>query len=71
MLSFFGRKIKSDWVFRLAALGALVTSLLFVARSCGMPLQVLSYLPLSSLGFGWVVPSAVCGALGLLVPQKN
>ena len=71
VLSFFDRKIQNDWVFRLAALGALVTSLLFVARSYGVPLYFLSYLPLSSLGFGWVVPSAVCGALGLLVPWEN
>lgn len=63
------RGIRSDWVFRAAALGALVVSLLEVISSyTGVDMAFLQALPLASLGFGWVVPAAVCGALGLLVP---
>ena len=57
LLSFFGDRIQNDWVFRLAALGALVTSILTVAADFGAPLTFLQSLPLSSLGFGWLVPA--------------
>ena len=70
VLSFFGRQIRSDWVFRMAALGALATSLLTTAADFGLSLPFLSLLPLSSLGFGWVVPAAVCGMLGALIQPK-
>ena len=75
VLSFFDRRIRSDWVFRMAALGALVFSLLETAVSFGLDMLVLARMPLASLGFGWVVPAAVCGALGALIgrsrPAKN
>lgn len=66
LLSFFDRYIRSDRVVRMAALGALAVSLLTVAADLGAPLDFLTLLPLASLGFGWVVPAAVCGLLGAL-----
>lgn len=66
-LAFFDRRIKSDWVFRMAALGALAASVLTVAADFGAPLDFLKQLPLAAMGFGWVVPAAVCGALGALI----
>ena len=71
VLSFFDRWIKNDWVFRLGALGACLVSLLTVLMKFGAPLDFLSHLPLTSYGFGWVVPALICGALGFLIPQKK
>ena len=52
-------------MFRLAALGALAVSLLEVVRTyTGVELAFLDLLPLASLDFGWVLPAAVCGAVG-------
>ena len=34
-------------------------------------LDFLDALPLASLGFGWVLPAAVCGAIGALVPVRR
>jgi len=70
-LSFFDRRIQSDWVFRMAALGALVFSLLETAASFGLDMPVLARMPLASLGFGWVVPAAVCGVLGALMGRAR
>ena len=70
-LSFFDRRIQSDWVFRMAALGALAFSLLEAAASFGLDMPFLARLPLASLGFGWVVPAAVCGVLGALISRPR
>lgn len=70
-LSFFDRRIRSDWVFRMAALGALLTSILTTAADFGPSVPFLNALPLSSLGFGWVLPAAVFGAIGALIDRKK
>ena len=70
-LSFFDRFIKNDWVFRLAALGALLFSLLEVVSGFGLTLPILKLMPLASLGFGWVIPALVCGAVGFLIPSRK
>ena len=62
-LSFFDKHLSSDWVFRMAALGALIFSVLDTFAS----LEILNQLPLASLGFGWVLPAAVWGLLGVLI----
>ena len=71
VLSFFDRRLQSGWVFRMAALGALVFSLLETAASFGLDIPLLSRMPLASLGFGWVVPAAVCGTLGALIGRSR
>lgn len=71
LLSFFDRFIKNDWVFRLASLGALLFSLLEVVSGFGLTLPILKLMPLASLGFGWVIPALVCGAVGFLIPSRK
>ena len=72
VLAFFGDRIKKGWVFRLAALGALAVSLLEVLRTyTGVELALLDALPLASLGFGWILPAAVCGVIGALLPARK
>ena len=69
LLAFFSNRIRNDWVYRLATLGALLFSVLSVLKNTfGAPLGFLDYLPLSSLGFGWLLPSLVLGAIGFLLP---
>ena len=70
VLALFGSRIRRDWVFRLAALGALVISLLEVISSyTGLEIAFLSHLPLASLGFAWVVPALLCGVIGHFIPH--
>ena len=58
-------------MFRLAALGALVVSLLEVLRTyTGAELAFLDMLPLSELGFGWLLPAVICGIAGALIPGR-
>ena len=72
VLALFGGRIKRVWVFRLAALGALAVSLLEVLETyAGLSLPLLDALPLASLGFGWLLPAAVCGAVGALIPGRT
>ena len=68
LLSFFNCHIKNDWVFRLSALGALITSLLTVAADFGAPLLGIDRLPLANLGFPWILPAVLLGLLGACIP---
>ena len=66
-LAFFSRYIKNDWIFRIAALGALIFSFLAALDQYGgISVPFYHTLPLSSLGFGWVLPAAAGGLLGAL-----
>ena len=71
VLSFFDKHIHSDWVFRMAALGALLTSLLTTVADFGVSVPLLHLLPLDALGFGWVLPAVIFGAAGALVGRKR
>ena len=72
VLGLFGKRLKNNWVHRLGALGALVVSLLKVLGPLvGLDVTFLSFLPLDSLGFGWVLPAAVCAVVGAFIPNKN
>lgn len=72
LLAFFSRHIKSDLVFRFAALGALLFSLLSTLDAhTDLSFPFLNRLPLSDLGFGWILPSAVAGAVGFFMPSKH
>lgn len=72
VLGLFGKRLKNNWVHRLGALGALVVSLLKVLGPLvGLDVTFLTFLPLDSLGFGWVLPAAVCAVVGAFIPNKN
>ena len=71
LLALAGRRLRRVWVYRLAALGALVTSLLNALSTYGgLTLPFLEALPFASIGFGWLIPAAVCGVLGALIPGE-
>ena len=72
VLAMTGNRLKNPWIFRLGALGALVVSLVeTVGPMAGWNVDFLSYLPLDSLGFGWVLPAALCAIVGALIPRKR
>ena len=72
LLSFFQKYILTVWVYRLAALGTLMISLLTAAGSV-FPLsqRLLSQLPLSGLGLGWIVPAVICALAGCLLHRRS
>lgn len=72
LMAFLGNHIKNDWAFRLAALGALCTSLLsVVSKLAGVSMPFLNALPLASLGFDWLLPAAIGGIIGFLATCKK
>ena len=59
------------WIHRMAALGALAVSLLEVIGTyTGLEMTFLAHLPLADLGFGWALPAAICGLVGVFIPAK-
>lgn len=72
VLAFFSKYIQNDWIFRMSALGALIVSLFTVLNQyTEISVPVLNALPLSFMGFGWVLPAAIGGILGALIPHKK
>ena len=71
VLSYFSNQIHNGNVFKLATAGALLTSLLGTISSFGVSMPFLSMLPLANLGFGWVLPAAVFGLVGMCIKDKN
>ena len=71
ILSFFNKFLKKDSIYKGAALGALVVCLLQVAADYGAPTMFIYQLPLASLGLNWILPSAIGGVIGALIPEKK
>lgn len=68
LLSWFGDKLhKSVYVSSVA--GSLIASVLATASLYGMNVPVIDSLPLASLGFGWLTPTAVFGLVVYLVSK--
>lgn len=70
-LSFFDRKIKNDWVFKFATAGAFIVSLITVLSKYVGGLGFINKLPLSGLGFGWILPTLICALIGFCIPAKK
>ena len=66
LLAFFRKWLPEKGIHRMAALGALLVSLMEAMEGFGLPMAFLHRLPLSSLGFGWILPAAFFGVLGAL-----
>lgn len=70
-LTLFNGVIKNDNVFKGAAVAALIVCTLSVAADLGLPVSFIRALPLSAVGFGWVLPSAAGGLIGAFIPDKK
>ena len=71
ILSFFNKYLKKDSIYMGAALGALIICVLQVAADYGAPTMFVYQLPLASLGLNWIIPSAIGGVIGALVPTRK
>lgn len=67
ILTIVGDKIKNDNVFKAAALGAFVISVMEIAANHGLGFQFVNYLPLHHFGFGWLLPTIICGVIGYFI----
>lgn len=62
----------SNLAVRLATAGALVISTLgAISTYAKVSMPFLKYLPMSSLGFGWVLPAALCCVVGMLIQREK
>lgn len=71
LLSFFQRWIKTDWVYRMGALGAFAVSLLGVLARFGLPCDFLAMLPFHNVGFEWLLPAAFGACVGSFFPSRQ
>ena len=60
-----------DRISRGAVIGALLMSVLCTLDGYGMPLTFLHKLPLFELGFAWVLPSVLFGAVAAVLPHRK
>lgn len=71
-LSFFQRWLEGRrLVYPVSILFTGVASLLYALQGIGLPLSFLTYVPLASMGLGWVLPAVVGILLGLLLSPKK
>lgn len=71
ILAFFHNKIKNNNVYRLAAYFGMITSALEILAGFGLPTGFVSVLPLSDMGFAWIIPAIVGGIIGKFIPSKS
>ena len=71
IMTLFGHKINNDNAFKGATYVALLVSILTVANSMGFEIAFIDKLPLSSLGFNWIVPAFIGGIIGSLIPHRK
>lgn len=60
-----------DRISRGAVIGALLMSVLCTLDGYGVPLTFLHKLPLFELGFAWVLPSVLFGAVAAVLPHRK
>lgn len=67
-LAFFQRWLEGKrLVYPVAILLTGIFSILYALKDLGLPLKVLNYMPLASVGLGWVIPAVVGIVLGLFL----
>lgn len=71
ILSFFKNWVKNDNTVKGAAFTALVVSLLNTAIGFGLPIPLISYLPLTSFGLNWIIPAIIGGIIGSFVGRSK
>lgn len=71
ILAFFHNKIKNNNVYRLAAYFGMITSALEILAGFGLPTGFVNALPMSDMGFAWIIPAIVGGIIGKFIPSKS
>ena len=70
ILAFFKDKIKNDLIFKLPAFTAVTISFIQVLYEQLGILKFITILPLSSIGFNWIIPSFVAFVIALFIKKK-
>lgn len=71
IMTLFGHKIKNDNAFKGATYVALLVSILTVANNMGFEIAFINKLPLSALGFNWIIPAIIGGIIGSIIPNHK
>ena len=60
--------VRSNFVFKLCAYVTLIVSILDEIPSIA---PIMNHIPLTNLGFGWIIPFIIAFIIGSLLPKKN
>lgn len=71
IMSIFGKFISNNIVVKGATYTTLLISLLTVIDSLGFKIDFIHKLPFASLGFNWIIPAIIGGALATVIFRKN
>lgn len=70
-LSLFGKDVIPKMVMRFATAGAIGFSFFVVFEELGLPFTFVRLFPLYDLGFAWIIPACLCGAIGYFFVHKK
>ena len=70
ILAFFKDKIKNDLIFKLPAFTAVTISFIQVIHEQLGIFKFITILPLSDVGFNWIIPSFVAFVIALFIKKK-
>ena len=71
VLTIFGERIKNDNVFKFAALGALISSIMEILMVNNIACHFMMKMPFASIGFSWVIPTIIFGIIGNFIKFGN
>lgn len=70
-LSLFAPRIKNNNIYKIPVAFAVVFSILEVIHTSGAPIDLLTYFPLQSYGFGWILPVLAGLVIGFFLKTKE
>lgn len=73
VLGLFKKYVPNDGAFKGAVIGAVIAGIIDCLDTLGVSAagEVMGYMPLASLGFGWILPSIIGFAIGWAVEKKE
>ena len=71
ILTIFGNEIKNDNIFKFAAFGAVLASVMEMLMQSGMGFGFMARMPLANIGFAWLVPAIIFGFIGFFFKSKR
>ena len=73
VLGLFKKYVPNDGAFKGAVIGAVIAGIIDCLDTLGVSAagEVMGYMPLASLGFGWILPSIIGFAIGWAVGKKE
>ena len=72
IMNLFANKIKNNNIFKGATYAALLVSIITVLNNMGLiNISFINKLPLSSIGFNWIVPVLIGAIIGSFIKQSN